>query len=724
MMTASAMDRVSSPQIDVSLYDIVRPLLRHWKRILLAVFVMASFGLFISFFMTPMHKATASLRIEPEITTSGEESSLTDEVDIIATRAMMAAAISKLGYAADIYVVEKPFFGRLEAIAQELGEKIGLPPRPTFTNANDIAPWLDIETLFVSSAYINKPIIVTFVEDGFYTVTNKKGDMIADGVIGLEQSTASDKNDFYMVLRAANAPNGTQFKVIPRAMQPFVDKQLRHLSVHHRPSRTAIRKGVVTLTLNHQHPFYAEKILGALVSSFLDKVVERSAAGANQKEQLLRAAITDLDQKIIDANLELAELRTNYGIFDIDAEMNAVQEGLLLWQDKKMVLEGEIAVLQPFYGKAHPNILQLGQQLDEAKQMLAKFNESILRLAMVEPYYRNIMSRLEYLRLLQTRAIEQFSALMPNTQNITGYARIINPAQGEAQSLLKWLQPFILIAAVIGGIGYALYIMLMTMLGIARLDTAEDLAEASPLPVYSVVPSATATLSPAVLTKPKDPAFLALQSMAKKWPYMTFNTKTKTVVITGLAAQQGATAMATLLAALNVMEGRRTILINTEILSPTNVEPPVAASRAGILRRFTNSMGVTTAHAQAQAALGFSDVLVGRCTLVQAIVRYGSDKSQFDYVPAGTLVNNHRLLLGNPALASLLKTIDSQYDCAILNMPALSEQLTLDDLAGAAGTVMVVGRVGLPIHVVQSRLQYQRTAAEQQPATFLIINEG
>jgi hypothetical protein len=57
-------------------------------------------------------------------------------------------------------------------------------------------------------------------------------------------------------------------------------------------------------------------------------------------------------------------------------------------------------------------------------------------------------------------------------------------------------------------------------------------------------------------------------------------------------------------------------------------------------------------------------------------------------------------------------------------MPALSEHLTLDDLAGAAGTVMVVGRVGLPIHVVQSRLQYQRTAAEQQPATFLIINEG
>jgi capsular exopolysaccharide synthesis family protein len=129
-------------------------------------------------------------------------------------------------------------------------------------------------------------------------------------------------------------------------------------------------------------------------------------------------------------------------------------------------------------------------------------------------------------------------------------------------------------------------------------------------------------------------------------------------------------------------EGKTTTAANIAIaLSDSGLH--VAVIDADLRRpKLANYLGL-------EGAIGLSDVLISRVSLADALQPWG--RRHLVVLPAGTVPPNPSELLGSRAMATLLKTLESEFDVVILDMPPL---LPVTDAALVSklvrGTLVVV----------------------------------
>lgn len=122
--------------------------------------------------------------------------------------------------------------------------------------------------------------------------------------------------------------------------------------------------------------------------------------------------------------------------------------------------------------------------------------------------------------------------------------------------------------------------------------------------------------------------------------------------------------------------GARTYLVTSSVKSEgkTTTAVNVAMALAGqghkvlLVDGNLRNPGVTAALGMDSPQKGLADLLVGNCTLVQALISY-KGKADFVILPAGKAVDDPYILWSRDSAGKLLKELSSQFDYVIIDAP-------------------------------------------------------
>jgi succinoglycan biosynthesis transport protein ExoP len=162
----------------------------------------------------------------------------------------------------------------------------------------------------------------------------------------------------------------------------------------------------------------------------------------------------------------------------------------------------------------------------------------------------------------------------------------------------------------------------------------------------------------------------AFRTLRTNLQFLEVESGAKSFVVTSSIPSEGKTTTAANLAIALADSGAQVALVDADLRRP----------------KVASYMGL-------EGAIGLTDVLISRVELVDALQPWG--RGNLIVLPAGTVPPNPSELLGSRAMASLIQTLESDFDVVILDLPPLlpvTDAALVSKLAKGALIVVAAGR--------------------------------
>ena len=202
------------------------------------------------------------------------------------------------------------------------------------------------------------------------------------------------------------------------------------------------------------------------------------------------------------------------------------------------------------------------------------------------------------------------------------------------------------------GLGLAFLVELLNDL----VRTPKDVVTHLHIPLLGIIPDAEEDRQ----VEGIEPAFVVRQApnsiLSESYRRTRINLKlseaggkAKTILITSGGAKDGKTTVAVNLATTIVAEGKKVILIDTNLRRPT-LHTIFAAEQGGV-----------------QALVGLSNLLAGQCDLQQTIMSSGMEG--LSLIESGPMPTNPAEMLGSEAMQRLIAQLRDNYDYVVIDGP-------------------------------------------------------
>ncbi|MUG98982.1 polysaccharide biosynthesis tyrosine autokinase [Scytonema sp. UIC 10036] len=468
-----------------------------------------------------------------------------------------------------------------------------------------------------------------------------------------------------------------------------------------------------------------------------NKVValDREATTGVERLTALSDQITQAQSNLVDAEtrsqLLQRQLKLNsqqaVDIGDL-SQAKGVQEVLTEYQQ----VENELAVAQTRYTNEHPQVanlmakaaalrkqleVRIGEnvgkqsvsqqnlQMGELKQNLAaelvqsEVERSALanRVKVLKNAYTLSQKRLSVLPLLQQRqqqlerqlqvARATYEELLKRSQEVevvvnqnVGNARVVSAALVPQKAKSKLIFNLALggFLGILLGVGTALILEAMDQ----SLKTLEQAQELFGYPLLGTIPhfgskvkvSKESLVELPVRDNPHSLASLAFEMLQTNLDFTVFDKPLKIIAVVSSTPGEGRSFVAANLAVAKAHMGRRVLLVDADMRHPCQEE----------IWKLSNPIGL-------------SNVLVSQaeftCTTQEALVN-------LDVLTVGTIPPNPAALLGSQRMASLLQEAAKDYDCVIIDTPALNlfgDALMLSKVADGILLVVRPGALDLAV---------------------------
>jgi succinoglycan biosynthesis transport protein ExoP len=162
----------------------------------------------------------------------------------------------------------------------------------------------------------------------------------------------------------------------------------------------------------------------------------------------------------------------------------------------------------------------------------------------------------------------------------------------------------------------------------------------------------------------------AFRTLRTNLQFLEVESGPKSFVITSSIPSEGKTTTSANLAIALADSGAQTLLIDGDLRRP----------------KMADYLGV-------EGAIGLTDVLISRVELADALQPWG--RGNLVVLPAGTIPPNPSELLGSKAMASLLRTLEAEFDVVIIDLPPLlpvTDAALVSKLTRGALVVVAAGR--------------------------------
>jgi succinoglycan biosynthesis transport protein ExoP len=218
------------------------------------------------------------------------------------------------------------------------------------------------------------------------------------------------------------------------------------------------------------------------------------------------------------------------------------------------------------------------------------------------------------------------------------------------------------------GIGIAILLEVLD----TRIRGARDVQNVSDAPIIGgIAYDANAVDRPLIVQdEPHSVRAEAFRTLRTNLQFLDVEDAGRSFVITSSVPSEGKTTTSANLAIALADSGARVIIIDADMRRP----------------KLASYMGL-------EGAVGLSDVLISRVLLEDAIQPWG--RGNLAVLPAGAVPPNPSELLGSRAMASLIHTLESEFDVVLFDLPPLlpvTDAAIVSKLTRGALVVVAAGR--------------------------------
>lgn len=681
-------------------------MLRRHKKVLIATgMLFAAMAIILVLKIGWTTRYEALLRIEPELSTTGEQTSIEAEMDVIQSQATILETVRAMERSAIVSPSQPRMISNISFLLRMMQP-------PTIKPSGLIVPIDQFSVKLVKfkilpnqAQYANRPFTLRTLDSEHYQLFGPKNNLLLEGRVGVNEIAPLEDTDSKLEIRIdeISALRGNKFRITPVSDEAFAGHLQSGLKIARKGFRE--RSGLMEVGFVNADPFLAEQFLQQLVSVYLSKAYDRSARGKIKALEKLGAESVILRQRLNDAESALSAFRATNRMINISQEHAASYERLSRIEDELRRLNTKYADLGVSLTNSHPSMVSLASQIASLKQDRQNLQNHLMALPEQERQFGSLQMDVNIATEILGVNTKTIADLRSEVEIITGYASLISLNKGAKLSPVSQSIFAIVIGFILGSMIAACWVLLQMTYIFARVERAEDLKSITHIPLIAKLPAKqrASWLSFSNHGDPQstrhrwvDKCATVIERLEQETQFLLASTERKVVLFTSFYHAQGSIFCARHYADASASK-RRTLLIDANIMHPT-------------LHK----------HYNFAPSPGLSDLLIGQATLKDAL--QSTPHSNLYIIPAGTQTANYRLLTDTVKLKALLNELSGAFDRIVIEFPLLAGALRQDNLLSFADGIFVTVKRGTRMQSFAKAIE--DSGMDKYHASFLIFNRN
>ncbi|TVQ90845.1 MAG: polysaccharide biosynthesis tyrosine autokinase [Chromatiaceae bacterium] len=566
---------------------------------------------------------------------------------------------------------------------------IGEPIARRFRGSGVAKPWfgrdeyawggerIEVDALDVPDRLRGVGFVLVAGSDGHFRLFRGAEEILAGQVGERAVGQVGDDAVAIFVTRLRARP-GTQFRVARLPEGSVIGRLQSRFSARESPPGT----GIMQVQFSGTDPAEITKIVNAIVGNYQRGNVERRSAQADKTLTYLETQLPQLRERLEAAKAAYNSYRLEHGSLDIDREMRNVLDSMVNIESSLGAIAQEREQLRQLYTPEHPKIQSLDRSAVRLSAQLQDTEQRMKRLPDTQQRILGLRRDVEVNNRLYSELVNSLQGLRIAKAGMVGNVHVIDEALPPGGPYAPNRNR--IIATYTGG---GLLLGLGLVFGLVQLrnkvESPEPIEQQLRLPVYASIPHSDQQDKRTKRTKkgkqsqafvlatelPDDPVVETFRSLRTSLHFMTLESDSNVVLITGPREGVGKSFVALNLAAVLAQSDKQVLLIDADL-------------RRGHLNRY---FGV-------DKEPGLADYIVGQIELADAIRPTGIPGLGF--IPTGKRPPNPSELLMANCFSALLAHGSNDYDYVIVDAPPVMAVADAGIIGMLVGATLLVARAG------------------------------
>ena len=394
------------------------------------------------------------VRIEPEVSTSGEQTSIDTEMDIIRSYATLENTAQHMQRLVHVRPVQSKALSRSVFLLHNGFAYLGLAE----AKPDEAAVPMPAITHFVIENPLHNTLNEWFTlsietQDGF-RLYRQDGSLLAEGrldnPISLALGDSANAPTLHAIISAGTARPGHRFVLEPQSAERQALQVEGGLDILRKGFRE--RSGLLQVSYGNGDAVFAKQFLAALMQNYTSNAYDRSALGKLQALKNLRSEAVRLRQAVGEAEQTVKEFKEKNALIDLTQKSAALFAQIVQVEEEMREIDNKKRELDVTYTAGHPVMQAITSQLAIAQQRAADLERQMSILPETERQLLLLQREADITKQILDANITAMADLQAEVEHITGYARVVSPPQPGGPGLMKQAAILVAIGAYAGRI--------------------------------------------------------------------------------------------------------------------------------------------------------------------------------------------------------------------------------------------------------------------------------
>lgn len=685
----------------VSLGEIIATIMEYRWLIVAVTVSTLLIGLVVMFLAKPVYRADGLLQVEEKSSglgslkalqpLLGDETTVSAEIEILASRMVLGRVIDKLRLDIDVKPKAFPLIGA--AIARRYREPEPRAPLFGFSSYAWGGEIIQIDGLDVPRPNLDKPMLLVAGEAGAYTLIGDSGVVVLEGTVGIR----TNKQGFSIFVAQLKARPGTEFILSKRSQEVAIDQLRANYSVKERGKKS----GIIELGLLGNDYNQIGGVLDEILNTYVRQNVERRSAEAEKTLKFLETQLPALKAQLDTAEAAYNNYRQSRGSLDLSLETQSVLKSVVEVEDAAVRLKQEREELRQRFTAEHPAVQAVDAKLARLNERRKQFENEISKLPDTQQTVLRLARDVEVSTKLYTELLNTAQQLKVSKAGTVGDARVIDSAAVARDPVGTKPIAILGISTLLGLMTSLLIIWVLRALRVA-VEDPEVIEAKLGLPVYATVPHSKTEVVLSrklragesvgellAICQPDDDAVESLRSLRTTLHFAMLDAHRSSLMVTGSSPSMGKSFISKNLGAVLAQLGKRIVLVDADL-------------RRGHIHK---ELGLPR-------AAGISEFVAGQNTL-DDIVK-DTRVPNLCVVTTGQIPPNPSELLMHPRFEELLIALGQRFDTIIVDAPPILAVSDAAIIGRHVGATLAVARAGKqPIQELEQAVKRLNQAGVQ-----------
>ncbi|CAM2141934.1 putative tyrosine-protein kinase EpsB [Pararobbsia alpina] len=644
-------------------------------------------GIGYAIFAPPVYESNILIQVEDNSNSATDlmtsisqmfdiKTAASDEIDILNSRLVLETAVNQ----SHLYIVAEPkrfpIFGRWWA-----GKHVGMYTPGFFGHGGYLwgSEKIDVAQFDTPTDLYDKPLVVTALGGGKYSIDSQKFHIHATGMAGQPLTAQSDVGPFTINVSNIQSAAGGQFALKRKSVIATTNALAKALKI----TQSNKDSDVIQASLQGNDPARTSAVLTAIGEQYIHQNIARKSAEADKSIAFLEAQLPTVKKKLEASEAAYNAFRTKNASLDLTAEGSAVLQQSVDAQNKLADLEQQKQELSARFTAQHPAVIAIQQQEDVLKQRLGTIDSKTRSLPDLEQNELRLQRDVQVNSDLYTNLLNSEQQLRLASAGKAGNARLVDKAQVAELPVKPNRKIVVLLSALVGVFGGCLIAWIRSQMH-KSIVHARDIETTTGLPVYAIVPhSKQQRLTDGRRWSPKHAGRVgvlahvhsdsipieSLRNFRTALQFVMLNSANNIVVVTGATPGVGKTFTTANMAAVLAASNKTVLLVDADM------------RKGDVSRHFGLPQGPGLAE------------MIGNDMQVEEVVQRDV-LPRLDVITCGKVPPHPSELLSSPRFTRFLEGASEHYDVVLIDTPPVLAVADAGIVGNQAGSVFLVTKQG------------------------------